>query len=106
MAQPGGERTEKATPKRRDKLRKEGRVAKSMEVNSTTVLLVTLAALVLDAPRLLAACERIVHNGLADSGSPGSVSSSGLGGLAMSSLTSFAWAIAPVALAAAGAGIV
>jgi len=106
MAQPGGERTEKATPKRRDKLRKEGRVAKSMEVNSTTVLLVTLAALVLDAPRLLASSEQIVHDGLARAGSTGSASSGGLGGLLMSSLSSFAWAVAPVAIAAAGAGIV
>jgi flagellar biosynthetic protein FlhB len=108
MAQPSGERTEKATPKRRTKLRKEGSVAKSMEVNSTAVLLATLAALALDAPRLLAASEKIVRDGLGRAGSPGVVAAGGggLGGLLMSSISSFAWAVAPVVIAAAAAGMI
>ena len=40
-----GERTEKATPKRRSEARKKGQVARSQEVNSTAVLLAAAAAL-------------------------------------------------------------
>jgi len=36
------ERTERATPKRREEARKKGQVAKSMEVNSSAILLVSL----------------------------------------------------------------
>jgi flagellar biosynthesis protein FlhB len=107
MAQQGEERTEKATPKRRNKLRKEGRVAKSMEINSTAVLLATLAALAIDGSRLLGAMEKIVHDGLARTGQPGLVTDGpGLASLVMSSLSSFAWAVAPVAAAAAAAGVI
>ena len=70
MAEPGAERTEKATPKRRNKSRHEGRVAKSVEINSTSVLLVTLAALAIDAPRLLNSMEEIVRVGLARTATP------------------------------------
>ncbi len=40
---PGGEKTEKATPRKRRKAREEGRVAKSIEVN-TALILITLFA--------------------------------------------------------------
>ena len=106
MAAAAEERTEKATPKRRNKLRREGSVTKSMEVNSTAVLLATLGALAFDSQRLLTACEQIVHDGLARAGAPGLVTGGGLGTLMMGSLSSFAWAVAPVVCAAAAAGVI
>ena len=39
MPEQTGEKTEKATPKRREEARKKGNVAKSNEVNSSLVLL-------------------------------------------------------------------
>ena len=52
----GGERTESATPKRREKAREEGQVARSVEINSVAILLAGCGLLVLGtawmAPRL------------------------------------------------------
>jgi flagellar biosynthetic protein FlhB len=77
-----------------------------MEINSTSVLLITLAALAIDAPRLLNATEQIIRVGLARAATPGVVRSGGLGSLTMSSMRSFAIAVAPVLLAAAAAGVI
>jgi flagellar biosynthetic protein FlhB len=78
-----------------------------MEVNSTAVLIATLAALAIDSSRLLNAMEQIVGNGLARAGSPEVVvSASGLHALTMSSMRAFASAVAPVVIAAAAAGII
>jgi flagellar biosynthesis protein FlhB len=107
MASPGAERTEKATPKRRNKGRHEGQVAKSHELNSTAVLIATLAALAIDAPRLLNASEQIIRVGLARAATPGvAVSATGLGSLTMTSMREFGIAVAPVLIAAAAAGLI
>ena len=45
--QTSGERTEKATPKRREEARKKGNVAKSSEVNAALVLLTGILMLTL-----------------------------------------------------------
>ena len=104
MADP--DKTEKATPKRRDKARKDGAVARSNEVNQSAVLLATLCALSFEAPKLLTRMEGIMHDGLARTGQPGVVESgAGLGGLTMWGMKAAAGAIAPVVVAAAGAGI-
>lgn len=78
-----------------------------MEINSTSVLLVTLAALAIDAPRLLSSTEEIVRVGIERTANPdASVTGAGLSSVAMSSMESFAWAVAPVVIAAAAAGII
>jgi len=105
VAQP--ERTEKPTPKRRSKARREGRVARSADLSAAGALLGGLAALALQAPALLARTEAIVHDGLARSGRPGLVAEgAGLGALLAWSARSFAAAAAPVALGAAAGGLV
>jgi flagellar biosynthetic protein FlhB len=43
----GGERTEKATPRRREKARRRGQVARSTELNSTVVLLAGISLLLI-----------------------------------------------------------
>jgi flagellar biosynthetic protein FlhB len=100
-----GDKTEKPTPKRRQKAREEGQVARSADVNSTAVLLATLAVLAITAPSLLAKCEAIMAGGLARSGDPALTSSSGTRSLLGWAMSSFASAAAPVLLAAAAAGI-
>ncbi len=105
MADP--EKTERATPKRREKARNDGRVARSTEVNQTAVLLATLLVLAFEAPKMLASCERIMHDGLARTGNPGILDGGvGLGGLSSWGMTSVLHAAYPVALAAAGAGVI
>ena len=49
----GGDKTEKATPKKRDDARKKGQVAKSMDLNGAVVLLAALLALSAFAPGML-----------------------------------------------------
>jgi flagellar biosynthetic protein FlhB len=49
----GGEKTEKATPRKRDEARKKGQVAKSMDLNGAVVLLAALLALSAFAPGML-----------------------------------------------------
>jgi len=46
------ERTEKATPKRREKAREEGKVAKSMELNAAAIICLGFTALFLLGPQL------------------------------------------------------
>src|SRR4051794_36901150 len=105
MAGQGGDKTEKPTGKQRDKARKEGRVAGSIEINSTAVLLATLATLAVTGPRLLAACEAIMAGGLSRSSDTGLVSSTGVHSLLKWGMSSAASAAAPVILVAAAAGI-
>jgi flagellar biosynthetic protein FlhB len=100
-----GSRTEKPTRKRRQKARRDGRVARSIEVNSTAVLLATVASLALTASRLLSRSEEVVSGGLARSGSPALASTAGVHELAFWGLRSFAWAVAPTMLAAVAAGV-
>jgi flagellar biosynthetic protein FlhB len=104
MADP--DKTEKATPKRRDKARGDGAVARSNEVNQSVVLLATLIALSFEAPRILGRAEGIMHDGLARAGRPGLVENgAGLGGLLSWGISGFVGACLPVVVAAAAAGI-
>jgi flagellar biosynthesis protein FlhB len=48
----GGDKTEKATPKKREEARKEGQVARSMEVNSAFAMLAGFALLIFWGPRV------------------------------------------------------
>ncbi len=55
MADSGGDRTEKATPKRREDARKEGNVLRSMEVNSAFAMLFGFGILAIWGPRMWSA---------------------------------------------------
>jgi len=72
-------RTEKPTPKRRDESRKKGQMARSMDLNSATVLLVGVATLALVAPNMLHQLTDVVRQGIAQAGDP-SLASKGEGG--------------------------
>jgi len=104
MADP--DKTEKATPKRRGKARGEGSVARSNEVNQTAVLLATFAALALEAPKILAKAEGIMHDGLVRTAQPNLLENgNGVGALSGWAMKSIAGAAAPVVIAAACAGV-
>ncbi len=100
-----GERTEKATPKKRNEARKKGQVARSPEVNSTTVLLATTGALAITGPMMFGGMRELLSETLTRVAAPG-ITPETIGGLG----THFAMAtgviLAPVLAAAAVAGLV
>ena len=70
----GGEKTEKATPKKREEARKKGTVARSADVNGAVVLLAGLAALAASAPLVMDRLQRSMHTGFTLISTPGIVS--------------------------------
>jgi flagellar biosynthetic protein FlhB len=78
----GDNRTEKATPKRRDEARKKGQVARSVDLNGSVVLLAAVATLALTGPALLGRLKEVVASGLARSGSPDLATAEAIGALA------------------------
>jgi flagellar biosynthesis protein FlhB len=99
------EKTERATPRRREEARSRGRVPRSPEVNSAAVLIAISAVLALFGPRLLAAYESILQEGLTNAGDPKLVRGDGLGTLVGWALRGFALTAAPIALTALVAGV-
>src|SRR4051794_41859111 len=93
-----GERTEKATPKRRGEARKKGQVAKSTDINGSVVMLAALFALGSFGPKLVQKLEASMYHGLTQISHPEVVSQQGLGKLLRSSFGSPAAAGAPVPL--------
>jgi flagellar biosynthesis protein FlhB len=93
---PAGDKTEKATPKRREEARKKGSVAKSADLNGAVILLSGLFALSATAPRLVAALQTSMRQALGLISSPGVVSNAGLGDLLSSQARTAALAAAPV----------
>src|SRR5919197_1446832 len=92
-----GERTEKATPKRRNEARKKGQVARSADLNGSIVLLASLVALGSFGPKLVQKLEAAMYQGLTQIAHPEVVSQEGLGKLLSSSFGSAAVAAAPIA---------
>jgi flagellar biosynthesis protein FlhB len=64
----GGDRTERATPKRREEARKRGQVVLSPEVSPVAVLLGALGLAWLGAPRALATLREVLASWLAGAG--------------------------------------
>ncbi len=67
-----GERTERATPKRRDQARREGKVARSTELNQSLVLLAGVGALAALGGRMLAGISELMGGQLQHLGSAAS----------------------------------
>ena len=98
-------RTEKPTPKRRDEARKKGQMARSMDLNSATVLLVGTATLAIVAPSMLHQLTDVVRQGIGNSAHPAMASKTQGGALAGWAVRSMLTIIAPLLLAAAAAGV-
>lgn len=58
------DKTQKATPKRKDEARQKGQVARSMDLNGTVVLLAGLFALAAAGPHLAAVLREALQSGL------------------------------------------
>ena len=99
-----GERTEKATPRRRNEARDEGRVARSQEVNSALVLGVTFAALALTAPSTGDRLHLVFTTTMARVAAP-DLTAETVGDLAAEWLRTVGLLCLPLLLAAAVAGL-
>ena len=100
------DKTERATPKRREEARKRGQVAKSVDLNGAVVLIAGLFAISLLAPHTVAVAEGALRGGLASIAHPQALmTGAGLEGLFLATLRSLALGIAPIAAVCIVAGV-
>jgi flagellar biosynthetic protein FlhB len=99
-------RTEKATPKRRDEARKKGQVARSADVNGAVVLMASMLALSAFGPGMWERIATATREMLVLTTSPDVVSRDGIGELLATTGQVTALAVAPVAVVCALAGLV
>jgi len=90
------DKTEKATPKRREKAREEGNVAKSADLSGATVMLGGLLALTFAGPMMVTRMAAGIRDALALGGSTDPVTLSTVSSLLMRSGADTAMALAPV----------
>ena len=101
----GHDKTEKATPKKRDEARKKGSVARSMELNGAVVLMAALMVLPVAAPPLLRQIVVSAQRSLALISDPSLVSEQGIWTLGARIFLPAALAMAPIAFACLVAGV-
>ncbi len=103
----GADRTEKATPRRRDEARRKGQVAKSQDLNGAIGLLAGLLTISLLGPHIATVMEDSLRDGLTRISDPESLTTAaGLGALFSTTVRSVLLGVAPIALTCMGAGIV
>jgi flagellar biosynthetic protein FlhB len=100
-----GEKTEKATPKKRQQARKKGSVAKSADLNGAVVMFAALFALSATAPHLVEVLQSSMRDALGLVSSPDVVNHRGLGPLLSAQAKSAALAAAPVIFTCVAAGV-
>src|SRR3954466_2821936 len=98
MAGGGGEKTEKATPKRREEARKKGQVAKSPDLNGAIVLLSSLFALSIWGPHIWQEMGASMRSTLSMIATPEAANGAGLGRLFMQNGRTAVLAVAPIAI--------
>ena len=98
-------KTEKATPKRREEARKKGQVARSADVNGAVVLMAGLLALSAFGPKMLEQLREGMTDTFALVSSPDTVSAANLGNLVESVAVHVVFATLPVALVCMLAGV-
>jgi flagellar biosynthetic protein FlhB len=100
-----GDKTEKATPKKRSEARKKGSVAKSHDLNGAIVMMAALFALSATAPHLVETLERCLRDAFLLVSTPDVVNHRGLGPLLTQQVRSAGLAAAPVIFTCVAAGV-
>jgi flagellar biosynthetic protein FlhB len=100
------DKTEKATPKKREDARKKGQVAKSADFNGAVVLLASLLALSAFGPGLLQRVGDATRRILQLVATPSVVGQEGVGTVLRDAGTATAQAVAPIAFVCLIAGVV
>src|SRR4051794_9559100 len=104
MADP--DKTEKATPKRREEARKQGNVAKSSDLSGAVVVLAGLFVLGATGASMVHRMADGIHDSLAAGAGTDPVTINTVSDLLITSGTTAAWCLAPVVGACAAAGVV
>ena len=100
------DKTEKATPKRREEARERGQAPRSNDANTALVLLATIGGLIILGPKIVTGLEEMLREGLARISDPAIVENQqGLASLATWGMTAAVRAIAPLAALALVVGI-
>jgi flagellar biosynthetic protein FlhB len=94
----GGDKTEKATPKRKEESRKKGQVAKSPDLNGAVVLLASLFALSIWGPHIWQEMGASMRGTLSMISTPQAVTAGGIGKLFMEGGRTALLAVAPIAI--------
>jgi flagellar biosynthesis protein FlhB len=100
-----GEKTEKATPKKRREAREKGQVARSIDLQGAVVLFAGIVAIGSAGPGLVQCMGDVMRGAIVQISDPGIVSKQGIGLLMMSAGKAAALAVAPIALACMLAGV-
>jgi flagellar biosynthetic protein FlhB len=100
-----GEKTEKATPKKRGEARKKGQVARSTDLQGAIVLLAGIVAVGAAGPGLVQRMGDVMRGAITQISSPDIVSKKGIGVLMSSAGEAALLAVAPIALACMLAGV-
>jgi flagellar biosynthetic protein FlhB len=102
----GGEKTEKATPKRREESRRKGQVAKSQDLGGAVVLLAALMSLSALGPKAWGHMRDAMLNSLTLIATPEVVDQHGAGRVLGSAMTDAALAVMPIALVCMVTGVI
>jgi flagellar biosynthetic protein FlhB len=105
MADSAGDKTEKATPKRRQDARKKGQVARSADLNGAIVLMASLMVLSAMAPRMVENLKSMMSSTLLLIQTPEIVSKDGLAPIAVDNALVMAKTIGPIAGVCLVAGV-
>jgi flagellar biosynthetic protein FlhB len=100
-----GEKTEKATPKKRRQARQKGQVARSTDLQGALVLLAGIIAIGAAGPKLVQRMADVMRGAIAQMSTPEIVSRHGIGVLLSSAGESALLAVAPIAAACALTGV-
>src|SRR5215212_9790184 len=101
----GGDKTEKATPKRREESRKKGQMARSQDLNGALVLIGGLIAVAVWGPHMAEKLGESMRSTIALMGNPRGVDATLLGNLFVDGGKTIATTVGPIALACMGAGV-
>jgi flagellar biosynthesis protein FlhB len=100
-----GEKTEKATPKKRREAREKGQVARSSDLQGAVVLMVGVVAIGYAGPGLVQRMGDVMRGAILQTQDPGIVSKQGIGVLMSAAGQAALLAVAPIALACVLAGV-
>jgi flagellar biosynthetic protein FlhB len=100
-----GEKTERATPKKRKEARQRGQVARSTDLQGAVVLLAGIIAVGSTGPAMVQRMADVMRAGIAQMSSPDVVSKKGVGVLLGNAGEAALLAVAPIALACVVAGV-
>jgi flagellar biosynthetic protein FlhB len=106
MSKSGGEKTEQATPKKKEDARQKGQVAKSQDLNGAIVLLAGLGALAIGGGALVGRMQDVLTGSIIRAASPEVVNEKGVGPIMWEALVDTGLAVAPIAGACLIAGVI